>query len=198
MASVVSALLAPAVGYLCGSVLPAHLLGRLRGVDFRALGKNPGTAETWRMFGPAPALVVYALDVAKAVIPLILARALRVPSWSLLLTGLAAVAGHNWSLFYRFWGGKGLATASGVVLFFEPAYFSAAAVPGLLAWRLTGWVPASGVVGFPVLIALAWVTQTDPALRAAALLLPAVILVRARREAAEMWARFRASRRAAR
>lgn len=192
--SVIPALLAPVGGYVCGSILPAYLLARRRGVDLRALGKNPGTAEIWRTFGLWPALVVYLLDVAKALVPLALARALRVPSWSLLLTGLAAVAGHNWSLFYRFWGGKGLATASGVILFLEPAYFGAGALPGVLAWRFTGWVPASGVVGFPVLAALAWRTGADPTLRAAVLLLPALILVRVRREAAQMWAAFRASR----
>ncbi|MDQ7850799.1 MAG: glycerol-3-phosphate acyltransferase [Armatimonadota bacterium] len=187
MSTSIAAVLLPVGGYLSGSILPAHILARRRGVDFRALGKNPGTAETFRTFGFRPALLVYLLDVAKALLPLVAAKLLRVPGWSLLLTAAAAVAGHNWSVYYRFWGGKGLATASGVLLFLVPLYFSIALLPALLAWRRTGWVPASGVVGFPIIIVLTWLAETDLIFRTAAILLPLVILVRVRRDIIANW-----------
>src|SRR3989304_1918009 len=95
----------PLVGYLAGSTLPAHILARRRGLDFRVIGKNPGTAETFRHFGFWPAVLVYVLDATKALLPLIAGNLLRVPGWSLVLTAAAAVAGHHWSLYYRFWGG---------------------------------------------------------------------------------------------
>ncbi len=182
-----TALLVPLTGYLSGSILPAEVLARRRGLDFRAVGKNPGTAETFRSFGFWPAVLVYILDVTKVLVPLFAGKLLRVPGWSLVLTAAAAVAGHNWSLYYRFWGGKGLATASGALLFLLPLNFSIALIPALLAWRRTGWVPASGVVAFPIIIALTWLRETDLIFRLAAILLPLVILVRVRRDIAGNW-----------
>lgn len=187
MSTLTSAVLLPLAGYLSGSILPADILARRRGLNFRAVGKNPGTAETFRTFGFRPALLVFILDVTKVLLPLFAGNLLRVPGWSLVLTAAAAVAGHNWSLYYRFWGGKGLATASGAFLFLLPLNFTIALIPALLAWRRTGWVPASGVVGFPIIIALTWLRQTDEIFRLAALLLPLVILVRVRREIATNW-----------
>jgi len=187
MSTPTAAFLLPLVGYLSGSILPAHILARRRGLDFRVIGKNPGTAETFRHFGFWPAVLVYALDATKALLPLIAGKLLHVPGWSLVLTAAAAVAGHNWSLYYRFWGGKGLATASGALLFLLPLNFSIALIPALLAWRRTGWVPASGVVAFPIVIALTWLRETDLIFRIAAILLPLVILVRVRRDIAANW-----------
>lgn len=187
MSTLTSALLLPLAGYLSGSILPADILARRRGVDFRATGKNPGTAETFRHFGFWAAVLVYALDATKALVPLVAAKLLRVPGWSLVLTAAAAVAGHNWSLYHRFWGGKGLATASGAFLFLLPLNFAIALIPALLAWRRTGWVPASGVVGFPIIIALTWLRETDAIFRIAAILLPMVIVVRVRRDIFEHW-----------
>src|SRR3989304_4389679 len=103
-----TALLVPLVGYLSGSILPAYILARRRGLDFRAIGKNPGTAETFRHFGFWPAVLVYTLDATKALLPLIAGKLLRVPGWSLVLTAAAAGAGPNAALYYRLWGGRGL------------------------------------------------------------------------------------------
>src|SRR3972149_3906148 len=141
MSTPTAAFLLPLVGYLSGSILPAHILARRRGLDFRVIGKNPGTAETFRHFGFWPAVLVYVLDATKALLPLIAGNLLRVPGWSLVLTAAAAVAGHNWSLYYRFWGGKGLATASGALLFLLPLNFSIALIPALLAWGRPGGGP---------------------------------------------------------
>src|SRR3990172_4096150 len=164
MSTPTAAFLLPLVGYLSGSILPAHILARRRGLDFRVIGKNPGTAETFRHFGFWPAVLVYVLDATKALLPLIAGNLLRVPGWSLVLTAAAAVAGHNWSLYYRFWGGKGLATASGALLFLLPLNFGIALIPALSGLR-----------------------ETDLIFRLAAILLPLVILVRVRRDIAANW-----------
>ncbi len=114
MSTLTSAFLLPLAGYLSGSILPADILARRRGLDFRAVGKNPGTAETFRTFGFWPAVLVYILDVTKVLLPLFAGKLLRVPGWALVLAAAAAVAGHNWSLYHRFWGGKGRPTCSKV------------------------------------------------------------------------------------
>jgi len=171
-------LLLPVGGYLLGSILPARILGRRRGVDFLRLGKNPGAAETYRTFGLWPSVLVYLLDASKAVIPLVAGKVLDLASWSLVATAAAVVAGHNWSIFNRFWGGKGLASASGALLVLIPEQLAYALPFGLLAWWVTGWVPASGVVGFPIIIALTWSRIGDPVLRMAAIVVPLMVVLR--------------------
>src|SRR3972149_238988 len=79
MSTPTAAFLLPLVGYLSGSILPAHILARRRGLDFRVIGKNPGTAETFRHFGFWPAVLVYVLDATKALLPLIAGDLLRGP-----------------------------------------------------------------------------------------------------------------------
>jgi glycerol-3-phosphate acyltransferase PlsY len=117
--------------YLAGSINFAILISRwAKGVDIRAVGnKNPGTSNVGRMVGKGWALLVFAGDVAKGLIPLILARTLFFPEdhyadyFPLFLTGMMSIAGHCWPLYHGFKGGGGLATSIGIYMFFIPVEF---------------------------------------------------------------------------
>jgi glycerol-3-phosphate acyltransferase PlsY len=183
--------LIPLGAYLLGSVLPADHLARYRGVDLRAAGRNPGTGEISRRFGLRPALVVFTLDAGKGALPLLAGRWLGISWWALALAAVAAVTGHNWSIYHRFWGGKGLATAAGVCAVLMPWLTAVVLPPSLLAWWRTGWIPTSGIVGLPLLLLLAWVMPVDPATRAAATIIPFVMLLRQRQWIRE-WLALRA------
>lgn len=169
--------LVPLAAYLCGSILPAEVLARRRGVDLRRIRRNPGTMEIYRQFGLRPALLVYALDAAKGVLPLLLGSLLRVDAWSLALAGVASVAGHNWSIFYRFWGGRGLATASGALLYLLPVPFFLGLAPSLYAWWRTRFTPASGIIGLPLISGIAWVLEPDPYRRAVPIALALILFL---------------------
>lgn len=175
------AILAPVFGYLSGSFLPADLVARHRGVRLRDIdiNRNPGTAETFRLFGIRPAILVFVLDASKGAIPVALAQWLGVPAWSLILTALAAVAGHCWSVYYRFWGGMGLATAVGVYTFLIPLIVAAVLPPSVFALWKTRWVPATGVVGLPLILVIVWLRDSDPTHRAIVTIIPLLMLVRA-------------------
>jgi glycerol-3-phosphate acyltransferase PlsY len=108
--------------YLCGSLPVGVWVGRRMGVDVRVVGSgNIGATNVARTAGRGAGLLTLLGDVAKGVLPAALARLLLVNPWLVAVTGLAAVGGHLFSIFLRFSGGKGVATAFGVFVVLTPA-----------------------------------------------------------------------------
>ena len=123
--------------YLFPSLVLAYLAGSLnfaiivtwivRRQDIRTLGnKKPGTANVGRNVGKGWAAIVFFADVAKGLMPIVLAGRLLFPtgSWAdtfaLILVGMAAILGHTKPVFFGFRGGGGIATSIGVFAFFVP------------------------------------------------------------------------------
>ena len=125
-------LLIPAA-YLYASVNWAiHITRWVGGRDIRQLGTgNPGTANVARNLGRGWGALVYFLDISKSLLPLAVGGRWLFPGpglWdygALLLTGVAAIAGHCRPVYYGFRGGGGIATSMGVYLFFVPVEFLA-------------------------------------------------------------------------
>ena len=130
------------VAYLLGSVLGALVMGRIRdGVDIRDLGsRNPGGTNALRTQGVRFAFWVMVIDVGKGVLPVALLPALNIPgvgidplvSRELIRYSVAAAAilGHVYPLWYGFRGGKGGATAIGVLFVVAPQI----ALPAVVLW----------------------------------------------------------------
>ena len=109
----------PTAAYLVGSFPSAYLLTRLlRRVDIREVGTgSTGASNVSHSVGNVSGLVVLFFDsLIKGFLPTLLFVWLEIPIWALLLSSLSLVAGHNWSVFLRFKGGRGVATSIGVVL----------------------------------------------------------------------------------
>ncbi|MBU2602170.1 MAG: glycerol-3-phosphate 1-O-acyltransferase PlsY [Actinobacteria bacterium] len=141
--------------YLIGSLSPSVLLGKaVRGIDIRDHGSgNAGATNAFRVLGTPLGGVVLLLDVAKGFAPVMAARFVVEPDWTVLVA-LAAIAGHNYSIFLRGRGGKGVATGAGVLLAMMP--ISLVMLLGVFAVVLlsTSFVSAASVtaaVGLPVL-----------------------------------------------
>lgn len=103
--------------YLGGSISSAVLVCQLFGLpDPRTEGShNPGATNVLRLGGRPAAALTLAGDVLKGVLPVLLARALELPLLIAALAGWCAFLGHLWPLFFRFQGGKGVATALGLL-----------------------------------------------------------------------------------
>lgn len=103
--------------YLAGSIASAILVCRVMGLpDPRAGGSgNPGATNVLRLGGKGPAALTLAGDVLKGVAPVLLAKALSLSPATQALSALAAFLGHLYPLYFRFRGGKGVATAFGAV-----------------------------------------------------------------------------------
>lgn len=105
--------------YLVGSIPFGVLIGRgLFGVDPRAVGSgNIGAANALRALGKAGAALVLLADVLKGIVPAaVVLLYFRQPPVVVAGVGLATVLGHNWPVFLRFKGGKGVATGLGVLV----------------------------------------------------------------------------------
>lgn len=106
--------------YLLGSIPTAYIFGRLlKGVDIRTQGSgNVGATNAFRVLGKGPGTAVLLLDILKGVLALRLIGPffdVQGVLWTALL-GIAAVVGHNWTIFLEFKGGKGIATTLGVLI----------------------------------------------------------------------------------
>ena len=110
-------------GYLIGSLSFAVIVSRLFGLaDPRSYGSgNPGATNVLRSGNKAAAILTLVFDALKAYVPVALARAFDCPDKVVLLLGLGAFLGHLWPIFFKFEGGKGVATAAGALLGFDAA-----------------------------------------------------------------------------
>lgn len=119
-------LLATLAAYLIGSLSFAVLVSRLMGLnDPRTYGsKNPGATNVLRSGNKAAAIVTLLLDAFKGWLPVVAVMWWGEPyglgDGTMALVGLAAFLGHLYPVFFRFQGGKGVATAAGVILGFNP------------------------------------------------------------------------------
>lgn len=141
--------------YLTGSIPSSYLAGRVAGIDLRDHGsKNLGATNVYRVLGWWYAIPVGLIDVAKGAIPVLLyAPRVGLEPWVPVLMGVAAVVGHVYSVFVRFKGGKGVATAAGAVLALSPAALGVSALVWVLVLAATGFVSVasmSGAVTFPI------------------------------------------------
>ena len=119
-------LLAALAAYLVGSLSFAVIVSRLLGLnDPRTYGSgNPGATNVLRSGNKLAAILTLALDALKGYVPVLLAviygPAHGLGEGTAALVGLAAFLGHLWPVFFRFQGGKGVATAAGVLLGLNP------------------------------------------------------------------------------
>lgn len=113
------------ISYLIGSIPTAYIFGRLlKGIDIRKFGSgNVGATNVLRVLGRAPAITVLALDILKGFIAAVFVAdfvALKTipvsPEALRIILGFSCIAGHNWTVFLGFKGGKGVASTLGVLL----------------------------------------------------------------------------------
>jgi glycerol-3-phosphate acyltransferase PlsY len=131
----------PVFFYLAGSIPAGYLMGRARGIDIRRHGSgNIGATNVARVLGRNWGLAAFACDFLKGFLPLYLVRVFSFPGASpwpvallLVLGGVAAILGHNYTPWLGFKGGKGIATSAGVL---------GAILPWVLAVSLSLWIVA--------------------------------------------------------
>lgn len=111
------------VAYLIGSLSFAVIVSRLFGLaDPRSYGSgNPGATNVLRSGNKAAAILTLLFDALKGYFPVVIAQHLGLDTVTVTAVGLGAFIGHLWPVFFKFEGGKGVATAAGVLLGFAPA-----------------------------------------------------------------------------
>jgi len=109
--------------YLLGSIPFSHIFARLKGKDVRAAGtKNVGATNALVVAGPLIGALALMGDVLKGCCAVGLARYFSMPDIGIALAALAVVAGHDFSIFLGFKGGKGVAATGGVLFALDPVF----------------------------------------------------------------------------
>lgn len=150
--------LALAIGYFIGAIPFGVLIGQqTAGVDVRRLGSgNIGATNVLRVLGPQTAAFVLVTDVAKGMAAVFIGKWLVGGDTIPLLAGVAAVAGHNWSVFLRFGGGKGVATTAGVVIATMPLTAIISIMAFMMVVAITRYVSLGSLVLACALPVAAW------------------------------------------
>jgi glycerol-3-phosphate acyltransferase PlsY len=108
------------ISYFLGNISPAILIGRAMGVDIRKEGSgNAGTTNVLRVLGKKAAVATLAIDILKGVAAVLIGKYIGGQELAM-ACGMAAFLGHIWPLIFQFRGGKGIATAFGVVVTVQP------------------------------------------------------------------------------
>jgi len=147
------------LAYLIGSLSFAILLSRLAGMpDPRAGGSgNPGATNMLRLAGKRLAICTLFGDLLKGLLPVLLAASLEMSIQQQAWIGLAAVCGHLYPLYFRFRGGKGVATAAGTLLALYPPAALLALAAWLVVFRLTRTSSLAALIALPLCLPLlAW------------------------------------------
>ncbi len=168
--------------YLLGTVSFGDIVGRVAGVDIRALGtKNPGAANFYREVGPKYGIAVFAIDIAKGIIataPLLAIDGL--PSWTPIAAAFAVVLGHIFPVLGKRSGGTGMATAIGASAGLAPFGIFAGLPLGLVILailRNPGLAGGGFFVGTAMLVGL---SQQDWTTAITVVAVGAVVLVKAK------------------
>jgi len=142
-------IVAAAVSYVLGSVPNGLILGRaVWGIDLRQHGsKNIGATNAWRTIGKAGGISIFVLDMLKGAVSAYLGIHLGGSELAGIICGLLAIAGHSWSIFLGFKGGKGVATGLGVILMLMPWVTLIVFAVWFVIVRLTGYVSLASMVG---------------------------------------------------
>lgn len=146
-------------GYLIGSIPNGLLIGKwFCHVDIRQFGsKNIGATNAFRVLGPWPALGVFVTDALKGIIGVMIGQHLIGTPAGQLAGGIAAMAGHNWSLFLGFKGGRGVATGLGIIAVLMPDITLIVFLVWVAIVYFTRYVSLGSITGAALLPLLVWI-----------------------------------------
>lgn len=134
------------ISYLMGSIPFGYFFSKwFKGVDIRTLGSgNTGGMNVLTKVGILPGVLTGLCDIAKGLIPVLLAKKLGLNLWMVGAVALAPICGHNWPLFLSFQGGQGIATSLGAITPLLPLEVGLAILAGVIAGFLSGFLSLPG------------------------------------------------------
>lgn len=149
------------IAYLIGSLSFAIIVSRLFKLsDPRSYGSgNPGATNVLRSGNKAAAILTLLMDALKGYIPVMVAQQMGLSPLSVAAIGLGAFIGHLWPIFFKFEGGKGVATAAGVLLGFAPALGGLVLLTWLImavVFRYSSLAALTAALAAPVIQIFGW------------------------------------------
>ena len=174
-------LLLLAAAYLLGAIPNGLLIARLKGIDLQKTGSgNIGATNVFRCVGKGWGVLAFVLDALKGFVPAFFFPRLldMAPSWLGLACGVAAVAGHNWPVWLKFKGGKGVSTSAGMLLGVAPAAVGIGFAVFAVVVVLTRWVSLSSILAaIAVPVAYLWMNGAGNIPLSVALVVMSVLVI---------------------
>jgi glycerol-3-phosphate acyltransferase PlsY len=165
--------------YLLGSLPTGLLLGKVYGIDVRKEGSgNIGATNLYRTLGRKVGVMTLVGDCLKGMLPVLAVKYSSLPFEYAAWVGLAAFCGHVFSIFLRFRGGKGVATALGVFLALSPIAVAIALgvfIALMLIWRYVSLGSISAAAVMPIAV---WALGGERVLIVVTMLIAVVVIVR--------------------
>ncbi|ACB85203.1 glycerol-3-phosphate 1-O-acyltransferase PlsY [Natranaerobius thermophilus] len=137
------------LAYLLGSIPGGYIIGKLtQGIDIRNYGsKNAGATNVLRTLGKKEAIMTLIIDGFKGYIIITIAQALELSSLLVVISGIAVIIGHNWPIFFKFHGGRGIATSIGIMVGLSWQVFLTVVLIGVIPIIITKYVSLGSVTG---------------------------------------------------
>ncbi|MDI6773823.1 MAG: glycerol-3-phosphate 1-O-acyltransferase PlsY [Verrucomicrobiota bacterium] len=156
--------------YLLGAIPFAFLLAQVKGIDIRAVGSgNIGATNAFRCVSKPLGILCFFCDVAKGFapaffFPMLVRQFAALPNEDPLkvLCAAGAIAGHNWPVYLRFKGGKGVATSAGALLGISWLPVTIGIAAWVLVFLLSRYVSVASLLAAAVVAACAWILPTAP------------------------------------
>ena len=166
------------IAYLSGSLSGALIVSRMMHLrnPLEYGSHNPGATNMLRINGKLPAMIVLVFDMLKGTIPVYIAYRMGISPFFLGMVGIAACLGHIFPCFFGFHGGKGVATALGMMMPIGLDFTGCFILTWLLALLITGYSSVASIVGF--LFSPLYVWLFKPELTLPVTMLSCVIIIR--------------------
>jgi len=165
------------MGYFIGAIPTAYIAGRLlKGRDIRRMGDgNMGAGNAFSQLGARVGVGIFFIDAGKGVLAIVIAQVAGLPQLVVLITGVAAVIGHNWTAFLGFRGGRGEATTIGILLTMVTQPMLILAGPALATLAIKKNVTLASAVLFIPLSLVCWWLGVSGALITYSIALPCLV-----------------------
>lgn len=156
--------------YLLGSIPFGFLIARSKGIDIRTVGsKNIGATNVFRCIGKKWGITTFVCDVMKGFIatfffPMLISKLTHLDFGQAfpLVCACCSIAGHNWPLYLRFKGGKGVATSAGALLGIAPIPLAISLVAWLIIFPITRYVSLASIIAAIIIPTAAWFMAFQP------------------------------------
>lgn len=146
-----------AAAYLVGGIPFGFIIGKMRGVDVRTVGsKNIGATNVFRTVGKKWGLIAFVCDVLKGLLPVILAKNFAAESYLPLAVGVTSVVGHMLTPYMKFKGGKGVATAFGMLIGLVPQLVGVAFLLFAIVFALSNYISLGSCSAAAFLAVAVW------------------------------------------
>ena len=166
------------IAYFCGSLSCALIVSRMMHLrnPLEYGSHNPGATNMLRINGKLPAMLVLVFDMLKGTIPVYIAYRIGISPFFLGMVGIAACLGHIFPCFFGFHGGKGVATALGMMMPIGLDFTGCFILTWLLALFVTGYSSVASIVGFLFAPLYVWIFKAELTLPVT--MLSCVIIIR--------------------